>query len=204
MSKRGATRELNHDNWDEDEEAEEAGTFQKASEEALHGRVIKQARRRLGASEDVRQLFNSLFALLWFYFVHRVPRKGLLGLLVLEPRRLQLQAAFLEISLLQNRQTQKPNMPVHSQAWHSLSRHQHWVLKLLPPRMGPQNQQMIMKKAPVRKNTLPAWRHSMKVSQLGSLIMLKRTHTVFWRLYSKTMKSICKIWNLNEQQVNQR
>ncbi|KAJ8919294.1 hypothetical protein NQ315_003878 [Exocentrus adspersus] len=33
--KRGATSDLNHDNWDQDEERENAGTFQKASEESL-------------------------------------------------------------------------------------------------------------------------------------------------------------------------
>lgn len=44
MSKRTATRELNHDNWDEEEEEEDAGSFQKASSEALKGRVIKQAK----------------------------------------------------------------------------------------------------------------------------------------------------------------
>lgn len=51
MSKRTATRELNHDNWDDDDEEEEAGTFQPASAEALNGRVIKQARRRLAGTE---------------------------------------------------------------------------------------------------------------------------------------------------------
>ena len=51
MSKRGATRELNHDNWDDDEEEEDAGTFQQASSEALQTRVIKQARRRLAGND---------------------------------------------------------------------------------------------------------------------------------------------------------
>lgn len=51
MSKRTATRELNHDNWDDDDEEEEAGTFQPASPEALNGRVIKQARRRLAGND---------------------------------------------------------------------------------------------------------------------------------------------------------
>lgn len=45
-SKRTATSELNHDNWDEDDEPEEAGTFQKASEDVLKNRVIKRAVRR--------------------------------------------------------------------------------------------------------------------------------------------------------------
>lgn len=56
MAKRTATRELNHDNWDDEEESEDAGTFQKATQEALQGRVIKQARRRLGASDEVIRL----------------------------------------------------------------------------------------------------------------------------------------------------
>lgn len=58
MAKRTATRELNHDNWDDDEEVEEAGTFQKASDTALQGRVIKQARRRLGASDSEVKTFS--------------------------------------------------------------------------------------------------------------------------------------------------
>ncbi|XP_046395641.1 nuclear pore complex protein Nup50 isoform X2 [Ischnura elegans] len=46
MAKRGATTELNHDNWNEEEEPEEPGTFQKASADELKKRVIKTARRR--------------------------------------------------------------------------------------------------------------------------------------------------------------
>lgn len=44
--KRSASSDLNHDNWDQDEEPENAGTFQKASEESLKRRIIKTARRR--------------------------------------------------------------------------------------------------------------------------------------------------------------
>lgn len=44
--KRSATSDLNHDNWDRDEEPEDAGTFQKAPEESLKRRIIKTARRR--------------------------------------------------------------------------------------------------------------------------------------------------------------
>ncbi|XP_057669198.1 nuclear pore complex protein Nup50 isoform X2 [Diorhabda carinulata] len=44
--KRCATSELNHDNWDREEVPEEAGTFQKASDDSLKQRVIKTARRR--------------------------------------------------------------------------------------------------------------------------------------------------------------
>lgn len=43
--KRSAASDLNHDNWD-DYEPEEAGTFQKASQDVLQRRVIKTARRR--------------------------------------------------------------------------------------------------------------------------------------------------------------
>jgi hypothetical protein len=51
MAKRTATRELNHDNWDDEEEEEEAGSFQQASDEALKGRVIKQAKRRITGND---------------------------------------------------------------------------------------------------------------------------------------------------------
>ena len=44
--KRSATSELNHDNWDEDVEPEEAGKFSQADENTLKGRVIKKAKRR--------------------------------------------------------------------------------------------------------------------------------------------------------------
>ncbi|XP_044254758.1 nuclear pore complex protein Nup50 [Tribolium madens] len=46
MAKRTATSDLNHDNWDREDEPEDAGTFAKASEETLKNRVIKVARRR--------------------------------------------------------------------------------------------------------------------------------------------------------------
>jgi len=44
--KRTATTDLNHDNWNQDDEPEERGTFQKAPEEALKNRVIRSAKRR--------------------------------------------------------------------------------------------------------------------------------------------------------------
>ncbi|XKL62093.1 hypothetical protein PGB90_001926 [Kerria lacca] len=47
MAKRRAGDELTRDNWDKDEEPEEIGCFQKASEEVLKGRIIKQARRHI-------------------------------------------------------------------------------------------------------------------------------------------------------------
>jgi len=52
MSKRGASRELNHDNWDEEEETEEAGTFRKAPTDVVNTRVIKQAKRRLNTGTE--------------------------------------------------------------------------------------------------------------------------------------------------------
>ena len=45
MAKRGGS-ELNHDNWDREDEKEEAGNFQAATADELKGRVIKRARRR--------------------------------------------------------------------------------------------------------------------------------------------------------------
>ncbi|CAH0560082.1 unnamed protein product [Brassicogethes aeneus] len=50
MAKRTATTELNHDNWEREDEPEEAGTFQRATEDTLKKRVIKSARRRNPAS----------------------------------------------------------------------------------------------------------------------------------------------------------
>lgn len=45
-AKRSATSELNHDNWENEDEPEERGTFKVASEDALKTRIIKTARRR--------------------------------------------------------------------------------------------------------------------------------------------------------------
>jgi len=53
--KRAATTELNHDNWNEENEPEDAGTFALASNDILEKRVIKTARRRL-PSKDVSSL----------------------------------------------------------------------------------------------------------------------------------------------------
>ncbi|XP_043287251.1 nuclear pore complex protein Nup50 [Venturia canescens] len=50
--KRTATSDLNHDNWDNEDEPEEAGTFVKAPPEVLEKRVVKAARRRLPRSAD--------------------------------------------------------------------------------------------------------------------------------------------------------
>lgn len=50
--KRAAGRELNHDNWNEDEDEEEVGEFKRASEEVLKQRQIKVAKRRMPDSGD--------------------------------------------------------------------------------------------------------------------------------------------------------
>lgn len=46
MAKRTATSDLNHENWDREDEPEDAGTFKKAADDVLKTRVIKTARRR--------------------------------------------------------------------------------------------------------------------------------------------------------------
>jgi len=51
MAKRGGS-ELTHDNWDQEEEREDAGTFKKATEGDMKGRVIKRARRRNAGGEE--------------------------------------------------------------------------------------------------------------------------------------------------------
>lgn len=52
MAKRGATSELNHDNWDEEEPVEVAGTFQKATNDVMQRRVVKIAKRRTAGLTD--------------------------------------------------------------------------------------------------------------------------------------------------------
>lgn len=47
--KRQATSDLNHDNWDREEQPEDRGTFTTASEDELKNRVIKKAKRKLSA-----------------------------------------------------------------------------------------------------------------------------------------------------------
>ncbi|XP_031846333.1 nuclear pore complex protein Nup50 isoform X1 [Nomia melanderi] len=51
-AKRSATTELNHDNWNEEHEPEEAGTFIRASDDILEKRVVKRAKRRLQSTEN--------------------------------------------------------------------------------------------------------------------------------------------------------
>lgn len=50
--KRQATSNLNHENWDQEEEPEERGTFRKATEDELKNRVIKKARRKVATGNS--------------------------------------------------------------------------------------------------------------------------------------------------------
>ncbi|KAM9030126.1 nuclear pore complex protein Nup50 isoform 3-T3 [Ara ararauna] len=52
MAKRIAEKELTDRNWDQEDEAEEVGTFSVASEEVLKNRAIKKAKRRNVGSES--------------------------------------------------------------------------------------------------------------------------------------------------------
>ncbi|NWH57249.1 NUP50 protein, partial [Geococcyx californianus] len=52
MAKRIAEKELTDRNWDQEDEAEEVGTFSVASEEVLKNRAIKRAKRRNVGSES--------------------------------------------------------------------------------------------------------------------------------------------------------
>lgn len=57
-AKRAATTELNHDNWDQEDPAEQndMGTYTPAPKEVLEKRVIKTARRRTqmtGSGDEV-------------------------------------------------------------------------------------------------------------------------------------------------------
>lgn len=54
--KRTATSDLNHENWDKEDDPEDAGTFQRADENSLKKRIIKTARRRNPIS-SVRVIF---------------------------------------------------------------------------------------------------------------------------------------------------
>lgn len=49
--KRPATTDLNHDNWDDEEKPEEAGTFKKAPDDVMEKRIVKKAKRRLQNTE---------------------------------------------------------------------------------------------------------------------------------------------------------
>jgi len=58
MAKRNAISDLNHDNWADEEEPEEAGTFRQADKNTLQGRVIKKAVRRGIKQADGPNLFS--------------------------------------------------------------------------------------------------------------------------------------------------
>lgn len=60
MAKRSATTDLNHDNWNEEETPEEAGTFAQASAEDLEKRTLKVAKRRISATA-VSDLYSHFF-----------------------------------------------------------------------------------------------------------------------------------------------
>jgi nuclear pore complex protein Nup50 len=53
MAKRSADKELNHDNWDDEEAPEEAGLFKTATPEVISKRVIRTAKRRMPQSGQV-------------------------------------------------------------------------------------------------------------------------------------------------------
>eukprot|EP00099_Drosophila_melanogaster_P019119 NP_610355.1 nucleoporin 50kD [Drosophila melanogaster] len=53
--KRQATSNLNHENWDLEEEPEERGTFRTATEEELKTRVIKKARRKIAGGSSAAE-----------------------------------------------------------------------------------------------------------------------------------------------------
>jgi len=58
MAKRGGS-ELNHDNWDREDEKEDAGNFQSASADQMKARVIKRARRRNVGDESAPEKKNA-------------------------------------------------------------------------------------------------------------------------------------------------
>lgn len=60
--KRVANSKLNHENWDQEEEAEEAGTFKRAAAEELKTRVIKTARRKVTGDDDGKKSAFSGFS----------------------------------------------------------------------------------------------------------------------------------------------
>lgn len=69
--KRAASTDLNHDNWDEEEKPEEAGTFKKASDDVLEKRIVKKAKRRLQNSEvnnsDIFLFFTLQYVYMYVY-----------------------------------------------------------------------------------------------------------------------------------------
>lgn len=100
--KRAASTDLNHDNWDDEEKPEEAGTFKKASDDVLEKRIVKKAKRRLQNSEvnnsDISLFFTIFFLTICVYvcvyisptiFFRIVPEMYLVRLQVLK-QKLQL------------------------------------------------------------------------------------------------------------------
>ncbi|ODN03663.1 Nuclear pore complex protein Nup50 [Orchesella cincta] len=59
-AKRRPDKELNHDNWDQEDEPEEKGEFRKASEEQLKERKILSARRKVKPTEGSNNPFASI------------------------------------------------------------------------------------------------------------------------------------------------
>ena len=61
MAKRIAEKELTDRDWDQEDEAEEVGTFSVASEEVLKNRAIKKAKRRnVGFESDSGGAFKGV------------------------------------------------------------------------------------------------------------------------------------------------
>ncbi|XP_076282675.1 nuclear pore complex protein Nup50 [Lasioglossum baleicum] len=58
-AKRSATTQLNHDNWNEEQEPEEAGSFTRASDEVVANRVVKRAKRRLQSGDEMKSAFGA-------------------------------------------------------------------------------------------------------------------------------------------------
>ena len=68
MAKRVAARELNHDNWDQEEEEEEAGTFQKVKILGLAIRFRNPPNFALNFGPIIRNmLFKSRISIVDFY-----------------------------------------------------------------------------------------------------------------------------------------
>lgn len=62
MAKRGSNIELNHENWDQEDEPEEPGEFVPASQAALQSRVIKKAKRTITKTPEQAAGAFSAFA----------------------------------------------------------------------------------------------------------------------------------------------
>lgn len=72
MAKRTANHDINHDNWDQDLEHEEAGVFKRATDQDLTRRVVKTAKRRLGSgipgsSDEVYNDNSSKISMIFFF-----------------------------------------------------------------------------------------------------------------------------------------